>query len=297
MPVYEEKEKVDGQKRYFIRTYVNGKQITRHNKLWLGRDGKFLAQQEENRLRGMGADITNNISFNELTDKFLEESKTINKESTYYTYFKLAEKWVRPYLGYKRTTQLCLNDFISWREFIKNSNISTRMKNKCHNIVSSILNYGVKYGYIENNYEEKLGSFKEKIDKVNKEEKIKYITYPEFKEFIKNVDNIDWYTYFSFLYLTGVRKGESQALSWDCIDFDNSCIYIRKSLTPKTFEGAYKITDTKTHENRKIDMDNKLKNILLEYYDLKSKNEHFKMTDFVFGGFSTIDFSNLEFKR
>lgn len=40
MPVYEEKEKVNGQKRYYIRTYVTNKdgkkkQITRHNKNWL----------------------------------------------------------------------------------------------------------------------------------------------------------------------------------------------------------------------------------------------------------------------
>ena len=37
MPIYEEKEKINGQKRYYIRTYVmdefgKKKQITRHNK-------------------------------------------------------------------------------------------------------------------------------------------------------------------------------------------------------------------------------------------------------------------------
>ena len=52
MPIYEEKEKVNGQKRYYIRTYItdeygNKKQITRHNKSWIGRDGHFEAQQEE----------------------------------------------------------------------------------------------------------------------------------------------------------------------------------------------------------------------------------------------------------
>ena len=50
MPVYEEKEKVDGKTRYFIRTYVediNGKkkQITKHNKNWIGRNGKLEAQE------------------------------------------------------------------------------------------------------------------------------------------------------------------------------------------------------------------------------------------------------------
>lgn len=56
MPVYEEKEKINGQKRYFIRTYVTDefgkrKQITRHNKNWIGRDGYWLAYQEESELK------------------------------------------------------------------------------------------------------------------------------------------------------------------------------------------------------------------------------------------------------
>ena len=56
MPVYEEKEKINGQKRYYIRTYVtdeNGqkRQITRHNKDWVGRDGYWIAYQEESRLK------------------------------------------------------------------------------------------------------------------------------------------------------------------------------------------------------------------------------------------------------
>ena len=42
MPVYEERDKVNGQKRYYIRTYVedtfgNRKQITKHNKKWIGK--------------------------------------------------------------------------------------------------------------------------------------------------------------------------------------------------------------------------------------------------------------------
>ena len=45
MPVYAEKELIDGQKRWYIRTYVEDefgktKQITKHNKKWIGRDGK-----------------------------------------------------------------------------------------------------------------------------------------------------------------------------------------------------------------------------------------------------------------
>ena len=55
MPVYEEKITNDGRKKYFIRTYVKNElgktiRITRRNKDWVGRDGYWLASQEEIRL-------------------------------------------------------------------------------------------------------------------------------------------------------------------------------------------------------------------------------------------------------
>ena len=73
---------VDGKKQYYIRTYVtdefgNKKQITRHNKNWIGRDGYWEANQEENRLRN--TKIQNKIiSFLKLCNYYLEEQKQIN---------------------------------------------------------------------------------------------------------------------------------------------------------------------------------------------------------------------------
>ena len=83
MPIYTEKikdkttgemvdKKVDGKLQYYIRTYVkdefgDDKQITRHNKEWLGRDGYWKAQQEEIRLKNTKIKSQNkNILFSQL---------------------------------------------------------------------------------------------------------------------------------------------------------------------------------------------------------------------------------------
>ena len=58
-----------------------------------------------------------------------------------------------------------------------------------------------------------------------------------------------------------MRKGEVQALTWEDIDFDNNCILVTKNLTTKTFDAPYKITNTKTKKNRKVDMDIFLKKL------------------------------------
>ena len=71
-----------------------------------------------------------------------------------------------------------------------------------------------------------------------------------------------------FLYYTGMRKGEVQALTWEDIDFNNNQILVTKNLTTKTFDASYKITNTKTKENRKVDKNIFLKKTTLEYYDI-----------------------------
>ncbi len=310
MPVYVEtvkdvktgkkiEKKVDGQKQYYIRTYItdeygNRKQITRHNKEWLGIDGKREAMAEENKLQGQAYINTKNIPFKELCNLYLEYQKQINKESTYYTYFQLIQKWIIPYFD-KKTKDLSQNNFIVWREAINKNQLSINMKNKIHMVMVNILKYGIKYNYITVNFEQNLGVFKEKNETIKKElQKIRYITYEQFKIFISHVDNIHWKTFFIFLYYTGMRKGEVQALTWEDIDFNNNQILVTKNLTTKTFDASYKITNTKTKENRKVDMDIFLKKTMLEYYNIKNKNIEFSITDFVFGDKKPISRTSID---
>ena len=297
MPIYVEQIKdqktckkidklVDGKKQYYVRTYIedefgNKKQITRHNKNWLGRDGYWEAQQEENRLRNTIFIKPIEVTFEELCDEFLEYQKKINKESTYYTNYKAAKKWIIPHFQ-KKIKYLSCTDFILWREYVDKQSLALKTKNRLHILLSNIIKYGIKQNYIQNNYEQLMGSFKEKNEKIKKD-KIKYITYEQFKEFIKNIDNIDWKTFFIFLYYTGMRKGEVQALTWEDIDFNNNKINVSKNLTNKVFNAPYKITNTKTKENRKVDMDSFLIKTMLDYYDVKSKKADFSKSDFVFG--------------
>ena len=90
MPVYVEmvkkkktgkkiEKKVNDKKQYYIRTYItdeNGKrkQITKHNKNWLGRDGQLEASQEENRLKKqINCNlILKKITLNEVYENYLD---------------------------------------------------------------------------------------------------------------------------------------------------------------------------------------------------------------------------------
>lgn len=87
MPVYEEMVKdktgklvpklIDRQKVYYIRTYVTDefgkrKQITRHNKNWIGIDGKREAIAEENKLVNKQYNQYENMTLNELFNAYFK---------------------------------------------------------------------------------------------------------------------------------------------------------------------------------------------------------------------------------
>lgn len=117
---------------------------------------------------------------------------------------------------------------------------------------------------------------------VKDEEKIRYITYEQFQQFISVIDATIWKTFFIFLYYTGVRKGEIQAINWRDIDFNKNEIIINKTLSIKTNDN-YKITSTKNYINRKIKMSRTLKEQLIIYKNEIKKYSDFSETWFVFG--------------
>lgn len=109
--------------------------------------------------------------------------------------------------------------------------------------------------------------------------------------------------------LTGMRKGEILALTWDKIDFKNNIIIVNKSLTylntltlPKNYSSI-----------RKIPMSNKLKNILLDLKSFTLKKSNFSLDgekiiisnnpglDFIFrdenGDFITSTYFNYFFNK
>ena len=133
MPVYEEKEKVNGQKRYYIRTYVTDefgkrKQITRHNKTWIGRDGYWLAYQEESMLKSKKINKHENITLKELYNEYLNHKKPMLKLSTYLKYKDDIENYILPYFENKIARQITSSDILKWQDKINKLDLSIYTK-------------------------------------------------------------------------------------------------------------------------------------------------------------------------
>lgn len=293
MPVYEEKEKINGQKRYYIRTYITDefgkkKQITRHSKNWVGRDGYWLAYQEENALKNKKINEFKNITLIDVINKYIAEVTAYNKESTIYGYNSVIENNILPFFNKnKKVYDINEDDILDWHDWLSKKKYSLRYKNKCHMVMTSIIETAIKFYRLRINVARLIGNFKVEVDDKEKiitnEEKLKYITYDEFETFINIIKDDFWKTFFYFVYFTGMRKGEIQALTWNDINFDKKVIYVTKNLTVKTKKAKWKITSTKNLKNRKVDMDNNLYNIMYNYFNKRKNEENFDINNFVFG--------------
>ena len=134
-----------------------------------------------------------------------------------------------------------------------------------------------RMGYLSENVARIHGNIPNPKDEVvNDEEIIKCQTPDEFDRFISLVDETLWKALFTFLYWTGCRRGEVQALSWKDINFEKNTIRINKTLSTKIKDGGYKITNTK---NRKIELLPQLKPVLLVLYKEEKKNQSLKVIE------------------
>lgn len=299
MPIYVEQIKdkktgkkidklVDGKKQYYIRTYVedefgNRKQITRHNKNWLGRDGQKEAEWEEIHLQNKKYNKYEKSVLNDLAEeyfKYIEKKlkpSTIRKnKDNYYLH-------IQPFLGHKKILDLTNKDILDFHKYlndkeniIKSNNskrttgkykLSISFKQSIHVTLVSLLNFGCKYFGLNKNVASIVGNFKKSKGSLKNE--VNFLTKDEFYEFIKFEFNDTYKDFFTLLFFTGMRRGELLALTIHDIDFSNNEININKSINPKNgIESTVPKTD---HSNRKIKMLNIVSKILKKYKDINTE--------------------------
>lgn len=277
MAIYKSNEVTkDGRSWYFV-SYKNGKQYK--SKKY---KTKKEAQDEEAVFR-LKVEQPHNRLFKLVWLDYIEDLSIKKKESTIYTYKMDYNNHIKDFFENKYINTITVSIIREWASKLEKKGLSINYMNKIHNILNNIFDYAIKNYGLQSNPSKILGTFQLKQDQVVKDEnKIRYITYEEFEQFISVIDNSLYKTFFTFLYYTGCRKSEVQALTWQDIDFDTDLITINKTLSVKT-EQEYKITSTKNNINRKIKISKTLHNCLLEYKKEIMKYTDFSDTWFIFG--------------
>lgn len=171
-----------------------------------------------------------NITYGELYKRWFETYKNTVKESTYV-----------------KTEQLFNNNILPRFEDLKIRNITSSylqkqlnewhtqfaQYRKVYNYACKIFDYAILHGFISDNPKQRIVIPTKKLDYGNKKRKKTYYTKQELKQFlnaVKESSEYQWYAYFRLLAFTGMRKGETLALTWGDIDLTGKLLTINKTL-------------------------------------------------------------------
>lgn len=281
MPVYQGEETKDKRSWYFTCYKKDFKGI---NKKYKSKKYKTKTEAKEaERLFLIKRDNPIHKEFKLIANDYFEEMYKTRKESTVYSYENAYKNNIEQYFKDFYIDSISIQNIKFWKEELSKNSLKISYLNKLYNILKGIFDFAIKNYGLTSNPVAILGRFQKVSDEVIPDEKkLRYITLEDFNKFISVIDDITWKTFFIFLYYTGMRKGEVQALTWNDINFNTSEITVNKTLSVKTKE-AYKITSTKNYINRKIKMSKTLKMQLTDYKEYVKKFSDFSESWFVFG--------------
>lgn len=210
------------------------------------------------------------LSVAELSEVYHKAVASDLKPSSVVSSSDCARLYIIPYLGNKKIDKLSVSDIIEWKGKInavigsRGVPLSYKYKAKVYSAFSAMMEFARRVYGLERNVVRDAGNF------TNTEPKkpMSFWTESEFERFIAAVDDIEYRALFSFLYLTGCRKGEALALTWRDIDFDAHIAHITKSINRKGLPDGvhYQVTTPKNDSSyRDIVLPDQLVGLLLEW--------------------------------
>lgn len=310
---------IDGKKQYFIRTYIvdengNRKQITRHNKNWIGRNGYWLAQQEENRLKSnivIRSDIPKkrNITLGQLKSEYLEHLKgridndTLSRKKDKLNHFCEKDK-TKQILTYpnKNIRLFDKNAYQIWQNQMKNKyyfngskkkKYSIKYLNSIHNEICRMIDYAVIEGFCNVNFARqtgKIGTPKE-VRLSNRNKCYEIINYEEYISLLKASEgNLKYNTYFDLSFSRGPRIGEIRAFQLKDYNPQKKQLMVNHTMSKKN-----ELKEPKTAASKApIDLDDSVNEKIAKLVQYWKQFDRCNENWFIFNGPTPISSNALE---
>lgn len=188
---------------------------------------------------------------------------------------------ILPYFKGKNIYEITKTDILGWQNYIYDFNFKNSYNDKLLIELRKFLKFCHNYYDLPENIYTSIEPFVKKCEKDNSD----FYSLQEFNKFIKYVDDEVYKQFFTFMFFTGTRPGETFALRFS--DLEDNIVHIRYNLTTK---GGRTLDSPKNQSSiRDIKIDNILKKDLLKlkkYYYGK-----FEVSDndlFIFGGIKPL---------
>ena len=310
MPIYKIKnEKKNGIQKYRVvvnYTDDNGKKKTIERKVW----GKAQAENAEAQLRAKvqeGATAqeirAKPMTVKDLWDLYESEKKTELRATTLAKKKSILTTHVLPAIGKKPLRSLSKDDILAWRSDMAKKDLRVTTKNGAYRELRALLNFAVDRALIRDTPMKRVPTFRDPYQETAPA-KLRYYTKDQYSRYIAEAkkeaaDKNDLRTwgicvFFEIAYLTGMRKGEINALRWTDIE-DESYIWVRRSITQKIRGEKWTETPPKTKSSvRRLQMPKQLKDDLEQQKQRQKKVKGWDESWFIVGGPEPIPDTSIE---
>ncbi len=304
MPVYQVKSKSKSTRNgntWYYRCYYNdiyGNRKQMESKKFATKKEAQIAEREFLEKLVVTDQTDYSVTFKKIYSEWLSFKSLSVKGSTFYTIKLIMNKYVLSYFKDYKLHSIKINTIINWYEYINSFGNSIKSQNRIITYFKDFLSYARDNYDFNSKVANKLQKLKEETpaDKMLDSE-WNFLVYDEFKKLISVIDNAFDYLLIDFLYLTGLRIGEAQALNWKDIDFTKKKVKITKTLTYNVDRSGYDITSPKSKNSiRYVDLPNSLVKLLKEHKRNEEKIYGFNENMFVFGNVRCIPRTTLRNK-
>lgn len=309
MPIYKiTGEKKDGLQKYrVIVNYTDSDGIKRRVERRVY--GKSAAERAEAELRKKAAETpeepltkTARMTVDDLWSLYREEKKNDVRASTMAKKESVLKTHVLPVLGKTPLRELTRDKLSAWRSDLAKKPNKTNTKNGAYRDLRALLNFAAERGLLRESPMKYIPTFRDPYQETASA-KLRYYTKDQYGRYIAEAQK--WAAgrndlrskgiliFFEIAYLTGMRKGEINALRWS--DLEDGYIWVRRSLTQKLKGQKYVETPPKTPSStRRLQLPKQLREDLDAHKKLQMTAPGWTEACFICGGPEPIPDTTLE---
>lgn len=201
------------------------------------------------------------------------------KEATRHTNLEVLRR-IFPKIGNKKIN-LITKDYL--QRFIREleSKYSEAYVSAIYYAINKVFKYALLKDYIQIN---PLSKVRLRVDRDTVKAEKHFWEPTDFERFIKEVQDIEYKAFYTFSFWMGTRRGETLALQWKDVDFNNKSVSIHKTVTKRIKNKDWALTTPKTKNSiRNITMPDVVVDILHTLYDKQKVMYGFNNEVFLFG--------------
>lgn len=190
------------------------------------------------------------LTLSEWLDIWISEYMEAAKPRTIDSYKSTIRNHIKPALGAKKLSEITKHDVQRFCNSLsrREKPLSPKSIKNCHGVLHSALEEAVNLDYIRSNPADKC-----KLPRIEKAD-IQPLDTEHCKAFVEAAEGHRFENVYITTLFTGMREGEVLGLTWDCIDFKNGTITVKRQLqrVRDGSEDVYKLIAPKNGKSRKF---------------------------------------------